>query len=103
MTVALQLNLYFKNSEFQTKGELYVAFAMGITLVLVPIVYSVFLTYYSKEITSRAMKNKWEAMYTDIHNYRSKWSKYYIVVTMIRRMLFALIPAYFHKYDYVKV
>ena len=82
---------------------MYSSLALGVGLLLLPIIYTIFLTIYSKEITSRLFKNSFESMYEDINKYRSKSSKYYIVITMIRRMLFALIPAVFYKYDYLKV
>jgi hypothetical protein len=61
------------------------------------------LTKYSGAITSRSFKKKFEAMYEEIHNYRNKQNKYYIIISMFRRMGFAFIPAIFYKYDYMKV
>ena len=76
---------------------------MGLTLLIIPIVYFIFLTVFSKEITSRKFKKRFESMYEEIHNYRSKHSKYYIVVSMLRRLGFAMIPSLFYNYDYMKV
>jgi len=42
-------------------------------------------------------------MYEEIHNYRHKTNKYFIVISMLRRLLFALIPAVFYRYQYIKV
>ena len=103
MTVALQVNLRMRNSEYQTVLEYQTALTFGALLLLVPILYFMFLTKYSKQITSRKFKKKFESMYEEIHNYRSKQSKYYIVVSMLRRIGFAFIPAIFYKYDYMKV
>ena len=103
MTVAIQINLRMKNSEYQTNLEWQSALSMGALLLLVPILYTIFLTKYSKQITSRVFKNKFESMYEEIHNYRSKLNKYYTVISMLRRILFALIPAVFYRYQYMKV
>lgn len=103
MTVAIQVNLWIKSSEFQTSTEMYCSLVMVVLLLLLPVFYSIFLTYNGEGLTSRSMKKKFEAMYAEIHNYRNKNSKYYIIVTMFRRMLFALIPAICYKYDYLKV
>lgn len=102
-TVAVQIGLVIKDSEFQDQMDQKAAIVLGSILIGVPIIYSIFLTVYSKEITSRSFKKKFESMYEDIHNYRSKWSKYYIVLSMIRRMLYAIIPALVYRYSYFRV
>lgn len=98
----MQIELVIKDSEFQEELDQKAAIAFGSFLVAVPLLYSIFLWYNSDEITSRAYKLRFEAMYEDIHNYRSKWSKYYIVFSMIRRMLYALIPALVYQYSYFR-
>ena len=103
MTVALQINLKMRNSEYQTVVEYQSALTLVALLILVPILYAIFLTKYSKQITSRKFKKRFESMYEEIHNYKSKQSKYYIVISKLRRMGFAFIPAIFYKYDYMKV
>ena len=70
MTVGLQVNLRIKQSEFQSEIEWYSSiFAMAILLYL-PVHYSVFLTKYGNQLSTRAYKKQFEAMYAEIHNDR---------------------------------
>ena len=103
MTVGIQINLRMKGSEFQSNVEWYTTIFASVILLIIPVHYTVFLTKYRSVLSSRAFKKQFEAMYAEIHSNKGKWNKYYIVVTMIRRILFALIPAIFYKYDYMKV
>jgi len=48
-------------------------------------------------------KNKYEAMYVDIHNYRSRWTKYYLTVSLTRRVCFVLIPVLFYADAFIQV
>lgn len=103
MAVGLQINLRIKNSEFQSSVDWYASIMALVVLLIIPLHYTVFLTKYGSQLSTRAFKKQFEAMYAEVHNHRGRWNKYYIIVTMLRRMCFALIPAIFHKYDYMKV
>lgn len=103
LTVATQLRLHLTRSEFQKESDKYSAFALGLVLFSVPGFVAYWLRKNSYNIGYRSWKSQYEALYMDIHNYRNKYTKYYIVVSMVRRILFVLIPVIFQEHPAFQV
>ena len=73
---------------------------MGIGLLAIPLSVIVWLHLNHDNIMSRVYKDKYEHIYMGIHNHRSKWSKFYWPVTLLRKILFVAGPAILFNYPF---
>lgn len=70
---------------------------------MIPLVATIWLYLNHDKIMNRSYKNQFEYMYAGIHNHRSRWSKYYWPVSLIRRIVFIAVPTVFHNAPYMQV
>ena len=79
------------------------AMVLGVGIIALPAVSAIWLHKNHSNIMSRSYKNQFEYMYAGIHNHRSRWSKYYWPISLLRRIIFIAIPTFFHEYPFMQL
>jgi len=103
LTVGTQVTMQMQGSEWQDPTDLYVAIGLGIGCLLIPLIVVYWLHINHNNIMSRVYKNKYEYMYTGIHNHRSIWSKFYWPVSLFRKIIFVSAPTIFYNYPFAQL
>jgi len=103
MTVGTQLTLSMKKSEWQNPMDLKIAIAMGLGVLALPIACFIWLFFNHDKIMNRSYKDKFQYMYQGIHNHRSKYSKYYWPLSLLRRIVFIAIPTIWYNYPFIQL
>ena len=100
MTAGTQISMVMHLSEWQDPNDLYMAYAMGGVCLALPLFATIFLHLNHDDLMTRGYKDKYEYMYHGVHNHRSKWSKFYWPISLVRKILFVSAPALLYKYPW---
>ena len=79
------------------------ALVCGAFCITLPLFYTVFLKVAGKKVTSKKFREKYQNMYADIHSFKNPWTRYYLPVSMLRRILFVLIPSLLYEYPFMQL
>jgi hypothetical protein len=103
MTCGTQLSIYLQKSDYGIVENQKIALYIGSFLVILPLVYIVVLTIYGDKLLNKSVRNRCQNMYLDIHTFKSSSAKYYLPISMIRRILFVAIPALLYMYPFMQL
>lgn len=103
MTVGTQIRLWRMKSPYQQEMDIKLAVACGSFSCSLPIIYAVFLQWAGKRVTTKKFRAKYQNLYVDIHSFKNSWTRFYLPVSMVRRILFVLIPSLLHQYPFMQL
>jgi len=103
ITCGTQFTIWHSQSIFGDATDQRVAFALGVVILLVPVVFSKILYDNGDNLQTKEVRDKFYNMYLDIHMNRNKSTKYYMPISMLRRVLFVMIPSLFYQYPFLQL
>jgi hypothetical protein len=68
-----------------------------------PIIYTIILYLNGDKLRSKKVRGKYQNLYLDIHTFKSDSAKYYLPISMMRRVLFVLFPAIVYNYPFMQL
>lgn len=101
ITVGTQFSIWYSQSIYGNVDDQKWAFGLGILVFLVPVVFSKILYQNSDKLQTKEVRDKFNNMYLDIHMNRNRSTKYYLPISMLRRILFVMIPSVFAQYPFL--
>jgi len=103
ITVGTQFSIWYSQSIYGNVDDQKWAFGLGILVFLVPVVFSKILYQNSDKLQTKEVRDKFNNMYLDIHMNRNRSTKYYLPISMLRRILFVMIPSVFAQYPFLQL
>ena len=97
MVVSIQYALFMNKSKYQTMAEKVIVWFIFSYLVLVPLYLFVFLWQDRHRLSADIkIRDVYFYLFKDIHTARNGGTIFYIPLSILRRALFVMIPAFFH-------
>lgn len=101
ITCGTQFSIWHSQSIYGNVDDQRWAFGLGILVFLVPILFTKILHDNGDKLQTKECRDKFNNMYLDIHMNRNVSTKYYLPISMLRRILFVMIPAIFYQYPFM--
>ena len=76
---------------------------IGIFICSLPIVYFVVLALYGEKLLNKSVRNRLQYMYLDIHTFKSTTAKFYLPISMLRRIIYVAIPTFLYMYPFMQL
>jgi hypothetical protein len=101
ITCGTQFSIWHSQSIYGNVDDQRWAFGLGILVFLVPILFTKILHDNGDKLQTKECRDKFNNMYLDVHMNRNVSTKYYLPISMLRRILFVMIPAIFYQYPFM--
>lgn len=98
MTCGTQFQIWYVGSDYGIVENQKIALYIGVFALTLPIVYAITLKVFENKLMHKSIRDKIQSMYLDVHTFKSSSSKYYLPISMVRRILYAGIPALLYAY-----
>jgi len=103
ITCGTQFSIWHSQSIYGNPDDMRWAFGLGFGVVLLPILFSKILHANGDKLQTKEVREKYNNMYLDIHMNRYSSTKYYLPISMLRRVLFVMIPSLFYQYPFLQL
>jgi hypothetical protein len=74
---------------------------IGTHCLLYPLNLMRILWFNSEEVRTQKFRDRYGNMLLEVHTLRNSAAKYYHPMSLIRRILYVLIPTFFYKYQFL--
>jgi hypothetical protein len=103
ITCGTQFSIWYSGSIFGDVNDQRWAFGLGILVLLVPVLFTKILHSNGDKLQTKEVRDKFQNMYLDVHMNRNSSTKYYLPISMLRRILFVMIPSIFYAYPFMQL
>jgi len=103
ITCGTQFSIWYSRSIFGDVNDQRWAFGLGILVFLVPLLFTKVLHDNGDKLQTKEVRDKFQNMYLDVHMNRNTSTKYYLPISMLRRILFVMIPSIFYAYPFMQL
>lgn len=103
ITCGTQFSIWHSQSIFGDVTDQRWAFGLGIVVFLVPVLFSKILYSNGDKLQTKEVRDKFNNLYLDVHMNRNPSTKYYMPISMLRRILFVMIPSIFYQYPFLQL
>jgi hypothetical protein len=103
ITCGTQFSIWYSQNIYGDVNDQKWAFGLGICVLLVPILFSKILHTNRDKLQTKEFRDKFNNLYLDVHMNRSPSTKYYMPISMLRRIAFVMIPSIFYAYPFLQL